>query len=156
MKRCNNALKQKRLFLQNNELTWPIIHYGIENPYKNGVNLDKNVNTLMREINAQEHEMQAIKNIFLDKWIWIDREARNCFITGVGTGRIKCAHGYNYHGQRSTKINNGLCAGKCPRCKGHEDWEHVILCAGTDNLKQEYLDELNKTIKKKRLRMKKE
>ena len=61
MKRCDEASKQKRILLQNNEVTQPIAHCGVETPYKNNVMLDKNINVLLREIDGQEHEMQAIK-----------------------------------------------------------------------------------------------
>jgi len=75
MKRCDDALKQKWILLQNNEVTQPIVHYEFETPYKNDVMLDKNINMLMREIDSQEHKMQAIKNIFLNKWAWVNRDA---------------------------------------------------------------------------------
>jgi len=142
IKKCDEISKQKRLLLQNNIVTRPILHCGVETPYKEDAMMDKNINVLMREIDGQDHEMQGIKNIFLEKWEWVDREARNCFAAGVGAGTMKCAYGYNHHGKRNAKINNDVCRNKCPRCNAIEDWEHIILCKGVESLKNEYIEEL--------------
>ena len=138
--------------MQNNEVTQPIVHCGVETPYKEDAMMDKNINVLMREIDGQDHEMQGIKNIFLEKWEWVNREARNCFAAGVGAGTMKCAYGYNHHGKRNAKINNDVCRDKCPRCNAIEDWEHIILCQGVESLKNEYIEELKVLTTKEKIK----
>jgi len=142
MKRCDEASKEKRMALEHNECQRQIKYFGIETPCKDGVILDKNINGLLRDIDAKEYEMQSVKNIFLEKWEWVDIDARNCFMAGAGTGAIKCASGCNHHGKRNGKINNGLCLEKCPRCNENEDWEHVIKCEGIQNIKQDFITEI--------------
>ena len=78
----------------------------------------------------------------------VDRELRIYFSSGVRVGTIKCVTGYNHHGQRNAKINNDLCLTKCPRCNRCEDQEYVILCNRNENLKEEYIKELEQILKK--------
>ena len=90
--------------------------------------LDKNVNVLIREVNAKVHELEGIKEKVKDKHNWIDREARNCFHGGVGAGMLKYAMGFNHYSKRNAIVNKGLVGSKCPRCERDGDWEHVVLC----------------------------
>ena len=98
-----------------------IKHKGIGTPCQDNFILDKNINSLIRDLDAKEHEKQTILNILPEKWRWVDREARNCFGGGARNGTIKCVTGHNHHGVRNAKINQDLCSDSCPRCGTKED-----------------------------------
>ena len=148
MLKCDRESKRKRGSLESNRILTPIIHKGNETPIINNALIDKNINTLMREVNAKYHEKRAMKNIFPETWRWIDREARDCFGGGVGNGTLKCVYGYNHHGVRNAKINKELTNEECPRCGKREDWTHVILCEGINEIKYEYLNDVKSNIEK--------
>ena len=78
--------------------------------------IDKNINVLIREIDAKQQEIEATKERVGDKWRWIDREARNCFHGGIETGILKYSVGYNHHRKRNGRINNRLVSTKCLKC----------------------------------------
>ena len=39
----------------------------------------------------------------------------------------------------------------CSRCRKRKDWEHVIICDGINNMKNEYLKELKETLKEEKI-----
>ena len=73
---------------------------------------------------------------------------RNCFHEGVGIRTLKCIVGYNHYRRRNKIVNNGLVENKCSRCKREEDWEHVILCQGIAEIKDQCATELNEKLRK--------
>ena len=151
MKRCDEESKRKCNEMLDNENECTIKEIGINTPIVNGKIRDKNINVLVREVDALKHEIDAAKVKAKERWEWIDVKARNCFHGGAGIGTIKCAAGYNQHGKRNGCINKGLVDTKCPRCGVEEDWEHVILCESINDLKSEYLttlkSEMDKVVK---------
>ena len=130
MKRYDQASKEKRRMLTQNEVKSEIKHLGIEMPMRKGRMLDK-------KLDAKRCEKQIRKLLIRDRQIQIDLEVRNCFPGGVGDGTIKCAYGYNHCGRRNKKITE-----ECPRCGEVEDWQHIIKCNGIRDLKLEYGHEL--------------
>ena len=56
-----------------------------------------------------------------EKYELIDVSARNCFHRGIRNGILKCVAGFNHHGKRNEKVNEGLISNKCPRCGEEED-----------------------------------
>jgi len=92
-----------------------IKYIGIAHPIVKDRLVDKNINVLIREIDAKHCELISVKERVKEGWEWVDREARNCFNSGVGVGTLKCVYGYNHHGKRNSKINKGLVETKCPR-----------------------------------------
>jgi len=142
MKKCDEEAKRKCAELFDEERRHSIKHVGIEVPIVNGRIVDKNINVLIREIDAMKNEHEAIKEKVKEKHEWMDVEARNCFHGGVGNGTLNCVVGFNHHGKRNGKINEGLTSSKCPRCGQEEDWEHVILCNGMQGIKEQYIKEM--------------
>lgn len=142
MKKCDEEAKRKCAELFDEERRHSIKHVGIEVPIVKGRIVDKNINVLIREIDAMKNEHEAIKEKVKEKHEWMDVEARNCFHGGVGNGTLNCVVGFNHHGKRNGKINEGLTSSKCPRCGQEEDWEHVILCNGMQGIKEQYIKEM--------------
>jgi hypothetical protein len=148
MKICDEKAKQKcRTLIDGNERC-TIKYKGIATPIVEDEIIDKNVNVLVREIDAKQCELISVKERVKEGWEWVDLEARNCFNSGVGAGTLKCVYGYNHHGKRNGKINKGLVQTKCPRCGEEEDWEHIILCQSISNLKDQYVSELKAKLEK--------
>ena len=75
-------------------------------------------------------------------------EARNVFHEGVGAGTLKCVAGYNHYGKRNRTINKEMIGEECPRCQSKETWEHIILCDGAYQLKENYINKLKDKIDK--------
>ena len=148
MKRCDEEVKRQCKELINGEEYCDISHAGIAMPIVNDKIVDKNINVMIREIDAKKSEEEAVKEKAGDKWTWVDVEARNCFYGGVGIGTLKCVNGYNHHGKRDGTINKGLVPTKCPRCGEEEDWAHVIKCQSINHIKEEYVNELRDKIGK--------
>lgn len=148
MKRCDEEAKKKCKALIDAEDTCNIKHVGIETPVLNGKIVDKNINVLVRELDAKKNKLEAIKEKVKEKHEWVDINVRNCFRGGVGVGTLKCIVGYNHHGKRNKLVNKGLTEDKCPRCEQIEDWEHVILCQSITGMKDEYLNELKSKMSK--------
>ena len=151
MSKCDAESKKKRQLVEQHGPVNRIKHKGIETPCWKNMILDKNVKILIRELDAKEHEKQTIMKLVPENWKWVDREARNCFGGGAGIGTIKCVNGYNHHGVRNAKINQGLCSDSCPRCGRKEDWEHVMLCEGINELKKEFIIEVEEKIKEEKV-----
>ena len=110
--------------------------------------VDKAINTIIQEIDTKEREKEYLASKIPEYYDWIDMEAKNTFHEGVGAGTLKCITGFNQYGTRDSQINKGLVCDKCPRCSLQETWEHVILCDGITSLKEKYLDNLKKDIRK--------
>ena len=117
-------------------------------PIHRGVIKDKSINTLIREINAQNFEEEYLKRKIPEYWKWIDLEARNTFHEGIEAGILKYVIGYNHYRSRNEKINGRLVGNKCPRYNQIETWEHVILCKGIKEMKVKYLKTLEEKIYK--------
>ena len=45
-------------------------------------------------------------------------------------------------------INKNLYKAVCPRCERCEDWKHIILSNGINRLNDEYVNDLNQSLKK--------
>ena len=61
---------------------------------------DKAAKTLIREIDAQQHEKDYAKKQNTRYYEWIDIKAQNLFHEGVAAGALKCATSFNYYGCR--------------------------------------------------------
>ena len=59
-------------------------------PVLNQCMKDKNVQTFIREIVLNNHELRAVKYKQPETWHWIDVNTRNCFYEGIGAGTFKC------------------------------------------------------------------
>ena len=107
MKECDEKSKEIRGKLTDDyEEKTP--HVGSATPVHNGGLKDKAVCALIREIDAQRHEVECLKSKMPEYWNWIYMGARNTFHEGVGAGVLKCVTGHNHHGCRNRKINNIL------------------------------------------------
>jgi len=148
MKKLDKEVKRKCKDLIDNGVSDTVKHKGVAVPMIRNKILDKNINMLIREIDASKNEEEAIKEKIAEKHEWIDKEVRNCFHGGVGNGTLKCVVGYNHHGRRNKAINNGLVSSKCPRCRSEENWEHVFLCSGISDLRNEYVNDMKTKLKK--------
>ena len=127
MKRCIQVSKVKRILLDQKEVIILIIYYRIATPIKKGQIIDKNINSLLWDLDGKGHEKSRTKSI--SGVLEIDQQKyKDFFSRGVGIGSIKCVHGYNHHGQRSVKINMDLSSKLWPWCESNEDWEYIILC----------------------------
>ena len=60
MKRYLTELKTKRQLIEHNGIRNPIKHHGIESPHRKRVLMDKNINTLIREIDTRDYEEKVI------------------------------------------------------------------------------------------------
>lgn len=47
--------------------------------------------------------------------------------------------GFNHGGFIDKKVNKGLVTNKFLRCNELENWQHVTLCEGTEELKENYV-----------------
>ena len=149
MKRCDSKAKRKCVVLIDQEDVCTIKYKGIAAPIlENDCIIDKNINVLIREIDAKHCEEMAAKERVKEGWEWVDQDARNCFHGGVGARTLKCVYGFNHHGKRNTLINKGMVDSKCPRCGEDEDWEHVITCPSIQNIKEQYIDKLKEKLQK--------
>ena len=147
MKECNEQSKVIRVQLAKDySEKIPYTEYLI--PVHREVIKYKSINTLIREIDAQEHEVIYLKSKIPEYWNWIDLEARNTFHEGIGAGILKCVIGYNHHKSRNKKINQGVVSNRCPRCNQRESREYVILCKGIEAMKLDYITKLEEKIKK--------
>ena len=117
MKRCDEEAKKKCAALIDTEETGNVKHVGIASPVMNEMILDKNINILVRELDAKKNEQEVIKEKVSDKYKWVDTYVRNCFHGGVGVGTLKCIVGYNHHRKRNKMVNKGLTDDKCPWCE---------------------------------------
>ena len=59
---------------------------------------------------------------------------------------IKCVHGFNYFGIRSTLINNNKIEESCWQCKADKTWEHVVKCTKTTAHKKDFIMDLVKKL----------
>ena len=121
---------------------------GIVTPVKEDSILDKNIHVLIRKLDAKEHKKIAMKDAVKEHWKWIDNNVQNCFYGGVSAGMLKCMLGYNHYGKRNCMINKGLISILCSRCNEQEDWEHVIQCNGINDIKDEFIKQLEDKLKK--------
>ena len=121
MKECNEKAKKACIDLFDGEELCEIEHVRIALPIIENEIVDKNINVLIREIDAMKNERDAIKEKVHEKHEWVDICARNCFHGRVGVGTLKSVVGYNHYGQRDKLVNNGLTDDKCPRCRRVED-----------------------------------
>jgi len=147
MKECDEKSRELQQQL-GNEVNEHIPHIGLSTPVHNRMIRDKAVNTLIREIDASENEVNYAKSKVPEHWEWLDIEARNTFHEGVGAGTLKCITGFNHYGTRNEHINNGMVSNRCPRCNREESWEHVILCESIEELKVKYIKTLEEKINK--------
>ena len=148
MKECDEKAKKACIDLIDGEEMCEIKNVGIASPVIENEIVDKNINVLIREIDAIKNERDAIKEKVHEKHEWVDICARNCFHGGVGVGTLKSVVGYNHYGKRDRLVNNGLADDKCPRCGRVEDWKHVILCESIDDMKSKYVKELKSKMMK--------
>ena len=148
MKKCDKEAKRKCKDLIDNGISDTVKHKGVAVPMIRNKILDKNINMLIREIDASKNEEEAIKEKIAEKHKWINKEARNCFYGGVGNGTLKCVVRYNHHGRRNKATNNGLVSSKCPRCGSEENWEYVFLYSGISDLQNEYVNDMKTKLKK--------
>ena len=128
MKKCNKEAKKKCAELIDTNYFYNVKHVGIAVSIVRNRIIDKNINVLIREVDAKESKLEAIKEKVKEKHEQVDRDARNYFHRGVGVGILKYVVRYNYHGRRNKLVNKGLTGSKCSRCEYEEDQEHVILC----------------------------
>jgi hypothetical protein len=148
MKRCDENSKIKCSDILQEPVPSTIQHLGILTPIQNDKILDKNINVLIREVDAIKHERNIVEEKFGEFADWIDLDARNCFPGGAGVGTIKSATGYNHHGVRNKMVNAGLVSDRCPRCDDIEDWQHVVLCNSINHMKEAYLIDLEASLLK--------
>ena len=114
----------------------------------NGKEKDKNITTLIREIDAKRSEREVVQEAFPENWEWVDVEARNCFDKGVGAGTLKCVRGFNHHGSRTAKINKEIINNKCPRCNELENWECVMRCPANSGMHEEHISSMREELLK--------
>ena len=62
MKRCNQKSKEKSQALMNQEVQENVDQTGVQLPRREGRIVDRNANELIREIDAQSNETEAVKN----------------------------------------------------------------------------------------------
>ena len=55
------------------------------------------VAVLIREIDARKFEKDYAKSKLLEKWNWINFDAKNMFHDGVGAGTFKSVTGFNHY-----------------------------------------------------------
>ena len=108
MKQCNEEAKQQCEQLVDGDQCQTIDYAEVAAPAINNSVLDKNINVLIREVDAKACELEATKDKGRDKHNWIDREAQNCFHRGVGARMLKCVVEHNYYGERKALANKGL------------------------------------------------
>ena len=68
IKKCNKEAKQKCAELIDNEKFYNIKHDGIAAPIVNNGLSDKNINVLIREIDAKQSELEAVKEKVKEHW----------------------------------------------------------------------------------------
>jgi len=99
MKRCDEEAKKKCAALIDTGEMGNVKPVSIASPVMNEMILDKNINVLVRELDAKKNKQEVIKEKVSDKYKWVDTCARNCFHGGVGVSTLKCVVGYNHHGK---------------------------------------------------------
>ena len=82
---------------------------------------DKNITTLIRDLDAKSSEIEVAKEVAKEHWEWVDVIARHCFGKGVGVGTLKCARGFNHHGTRNRKTNKEIACDRYPCCNEVEN-----------------------------------
>ena len=86
---------------------------GTLTPVVDGKVQDKNINILIKDIDAQNSKMEHRKDKFPSGFQQIDANARNCFAGGVGVGTFKSSVRFNHYSQRNKMINKGLVGCLC-------------------------------------------
>ena len=87
----------------------------------------KTVKEAMRNIDAEEIEIECSKRKVKCDWDCIDVRARNAFSNKLVTSSIiKYASRVNHCGLRNEMIYK--TTNKCPRCNCVETWDHVVRC----------------------------
>ena len=76
-------------------------------------------------------------------------EAQNCFHSGIGVETMKCAQGFNYHGERKQIMNKGLISNECSRCDEIEDWHCAVKCKVIVEMKEEFINKMKQKLPKK-------
>ena len=82
---------------------------------------------------------------FKELAMFVDLEARGGVSCNVTKSQIKCMCGFNPCGLRD-KIINKHKSDQCPRCIEKEDWDHVIKCAATKSMRDEFRKNLIKDV----------
>ena len=75
MKQCDARSKEKCKQLQSLNDERQAKDVGVATPIRLKQVLDKNINTLVREIDGKEYEENATKELVKEKWEWINIEA---------------------------------------------------------------------------------
>ena len=89
MKEFDEKSKAKRIALAGSNEKDNVEIIGPCAPVLNQCINHKNIQTLIREIDAKKHELRAVKDKHTETWQWIYINARNFFCEGTGAGTLK-------------------------------------------------------------------
>ena len=72
----------------------------------------------------------------------LDIKARKYFSQTLSVVKMKCIYGRNPQRELDNKINKKMKSEEYPQCSEIEDWEHVVTCRKTINLRNEFYQKL--------------
>ena len=65
---------------------------------------------------------------------------RNCFlIDSAKVSTLKCYYGFNHYAARDRIVNHRLVNKECLQYSRKEDWDHIVQCRKTFNLKVDFI-----------------